>query len=615
MANLPSLRSLQFDLDSIWTFIFGVPASSGTVVSSIHNVCTEAAFLLLGMLRSMLNSPWQSEEEGSWLREYPVTLMQFFRYLYHNVPDLASMWMSPDFLCALAATVFPFNIRPYSEMVTDLDDEVGSPAEEFKAFAADTGMNRSQSEYCNVGTKTYLTNHPAKKFVFDFMRVLIIDNLCLTPASKQTPLIDLLLEASPERSTRTQQKEFQTYILDSVMDHLLAADVLLGEDASLPITSGGSYQILVNNVFYFTQRVVDKLWQGMFNKESKLLIDFIIQLIAQSKRRSQGLSLDAVYHCLNRTILYQFSRAHKTVPQQVALLDSLRVLTVNRNLILGPGNHDQEFISCLAHCLINLHVGSNVDGFGLEAEARMTTWHIMIPSDIEPDGGYSQDISEGRQLLIKAVNRVWTELIHSKKQALEELFKVTLPVNERGHVDIAVARPLIEEAGLKCWQNHLAHEKKCISRGEALVPTTQSKLSRVSSGFGLSKLTGSRRNRKESGLNKHSLSTQEISQWMFTHIAVVRDLVDTQYKEYQERQQNALKYVTEEWCQIEYELLRERGLWGPPIGSHLDKWMLEMTEGPCRMRKKMVRNDMFYNHYPYVPETEQEANVAVSMQN
>uniref|UniRef100_A0A667GDX9 WD repeat and FYVE domain-containing protein 3 n=1 Tax=Lynx canadensis TaxID=61383 RepID=A0A667GDX9_LYNCA len=608
VSELP--ENLQFDLDSIWTFIFGVPASSGTVVSSIHNVCTEAAFLLLGMLRSMLNSPWQSEEEGSWLREYPVTLMQFFRYLYHNVPDLASMWMSPDFLCALAATVFPFNIRPYSEMVTDLDDEVGSPAEEFKAFAADTGMNRSQSEYCNVGTKTYLTNHPAKKFVFDFMRVLIIDNLCLTPASKQTPLIDLLLEASPERSTRTQQKEFQTYILDSVMDHLLAADVLLGEDASLPITSGGSYQVLVNNVFYFTQRVVDKLWQGMFNKESKLLIDFIIQLIAQSKRRSQGLSLDAVYHCLNRTILYQFSRAHKTVPQQVALLDSLRVLTVNRNLILGPGNHDQEFISCLAHCLINLHVGSNVDGFGLEAEARMTTWHIMIPSDIEPDGGYSQDISEGRQLLIKAVNRVWTELIHSKKQALEELFKVTLPVNERGHVDIAIARPLIEEAGLKCWQNHLAHEKKCISRGEALAPTTQSKLSRVSSGFGLSKLTGSRRNRKESGLNKHSLSTQEISQWMFTHIAVVRDLVDTQYKEYQERQQNALKYVTEEWCQIEYELLRERGLWGPPIGSHLDKWMLEMTEGPCRMRKKMVRNDMFYNHYPYVPETEQETNVA-----
>ena len=53
-----------------------------------------------------------------------MTLMQFFRYLYHNVPDLASMWMNPDFLCALAATVFPFNIRPYSEMVGKREENV-----------------------------------------------------------------------------------------------------------------------------------------------------------------------------------------------------------------------------------------------------------------------------------------------------------------------------------------------------------------------------------------------------------------------------------------------------------------------------------------------------------
>lgn len=69
------------------------------------------------------------------------------------------------------------------------------------------------------------------------------------------------------------------------------------------------------------------------------------------------MSLDCIYHCLNRTVLYQLCRPHKTVPQQVALLDSLRVLTVNRNLVLGPGNHDHEFVACLAHCLINLHTG------------------------------------------------------------------------------------------------------------------------------------------------------------------------------------------------------------------------------------------------------------------
>jgi len=41
------------------------------------------------------------------------------------------------------------------------------------------------------------------------------------------------------------------------------------------------------------------------------------------------------------------------------------------------------------------------------------------------------------------------------------------------------------------------------------------------------------------------------------------------------------KYLLEEWTQTENELMRERGLWGPPLGSALDKWMLDMTEGIC----------------------------------
>ena len=38
-------------------------------------------------------------------------------------------------------------------------------------------------------------------------------------------------------------------------------------------------------------------------------------------------------------------------------------------------------------------------------------------------------------------------------------------------------------------------------------------------------------------------------------------------------------YTMEDWLQIERGLTRERGLWGPPVGSDLDKWMLDMTEG------------------------------------
>lgn len=66
--------------------------------------------------------------------------------------------------------------------------------------------------------------------------------------------------------------------------------------------------------------------------------------------------------------------------------------------------------------------------------------------------------STGRQLLLKAVNRVWTELMHSKRQMLEDIFKVSLPCNDRGHVDIATAKPALEEPALKSWQNHLGEK-------------------------------------------------------------------------------------------------------------------------------------------------------------
>lgn len=67
-------------------------------------------------------------------------------------------------------------------------------------------------------------------------------------------------------------------------------------------------------------------------------------------------------------------------------------------------------------------------------------------------------MSVGRQLLLKAVNRVWTELMHSKRQMLEDIFKVSLPCNDRGHVDITTAKPALEEPALKSWQNHLGEE-------------------------------------------------------------------------------------------------------------------------------------------------------------
>ena len=40
-----------------------------------------------------------------------------------------------------------------------------------------------------------------------------------------------------------------------------------------------------------------------------------------------------------------------------------------------------------------------------------------------------------------------------------------------------------------------------------------------------------------------------------------------------------LRFTVLEWSRIEWELTRERGLWGPNQPSPLDKWMLDTVEG------------------------------------
>ena len=79
-------------------------------------------------------------------------------------------------------------------------------------------------------------------------------------------------------------------------------------------------------------------------------------------------------------------------------------------------------------------------------------------------------------------------------------------------------------------------------------------------------------------------------------------------RSFQQLQLHTDKYNHLNWKRVEGELLRVRGIWGPTGESSLTKWMLDMTEGPCRMRKKLTRNVHFYTHYPYRKELEQIEN-------
>nr|XP_032805834.1 WD repeat and FYVE domain-containing protein 3-like isoform X3 [Petromyzon marinus] len=590
-------ENVQLDLDSIWRYSLGLPPSVFSAPPSVPAPCLEAVLTLLAMLRSTVNQPWQAEEEGSWLIEYPVTQLQFLQYLYHNVGGLANVWTHPEFLGSLAATIFPYNLRPHSEMVGDVEDSEG-PEDESGVFTSEApmGLNRSRSEQMVSARSSFLSQHPSRKLVVDFLRTIAVDSLLQGNVSRQSPpLLDVLLEASPERATQSQQREYQTELLLSIMGHLQSADALRLFWRTADNGSGrGTYTAVANGIFYFAQRVVDKLWQGMFSREPRLVFNFIAELISQAKQRSQGLSLDGLYGCLNRAVLYQLSRPRRWPAQQGVLQESLGQLLVHRNLLLGPGNYQPDFFACLLHCLLQIRMHRFVDGFGLEARSA---WHVLSTSD--PD---DEEASQARAQLVKLVRRVWQELIGSKRAVVEVLCRSPLPpdtLSDPGRSDLASLRHLLEEPSTRAWQTYLGQERKQLSRAEQ---TVSSRLRVGSSGgFALTRLTGNRKQRKESAANRSTPSLQDASVWMFTHIAVVRDLVDYRYKQQQERECSVARLLAAEWGRLEAEVTRERGPWGPPVGSRLDKWMLDPTEGPCRMRRKLMPNEHFYAHYAHYP--------------
>lgn len=51
--------------------------------------------------------------------------------------------------------------------------------------------------------------------------------------------------------------------------------------------------------------------------------------------------------------------------------------------------------------------------------------------------------------------------------------------------------------------------------------------------------------------------------WLRVHISLLKELVTTQATRYHEWHAHVRKWSLHEWHQLEAELTRERGIWGP----------------------------------------------------
>ncbi|XP_050428058.1 WD repeat and FYVE domain-containing protein 3 [Adelges cooleyi] len=593
-------KEKKLNLDGIWNFMFGVPMSQSlSAVSDRIILCPEAVTAILFTVRLLLNQENREMKYAYWLEDHPVTIIQFLFYLYHNLSDWMPAFMTSEILHSLSATLFPFSNPNLSEPTTPNDDcfvktPEGSPSS--------TAIKEQQS----------LTLHPSRKFVIDFLRVIVVDSLLLPVSSKSLPPLDLVLDASPEGASSSQVSKYQTELLSTLMDHLLAADIMIGEQAAVSTVPGGCTQNIPQNVCYLTCRVVDKLWQGVLIKDAHEVFDFIMKLIVQAKRRPCSVPMEGFYHCLNRTTLFLLSRNTDSIASQMPVLEALHKLTTHRTLVFGAGNHELDFVGCLIYCLLQLTSDMKII---LDTNAK-TTWHIN-PNQAEVE---EQTTKQGQNLMAVAAKRVWEELYISKKPAIEEVFKIPLPMSPNNKApDLHSVRELIYEIAQKHWLTYIDMEKKSLYKMPWELQTQiQSKIQKVTGGLTRLASRGKVLKRDESRWQSGSLSSistplsritkQEWSTWAGHGLNAVCDLVSMQVARQSQHQSFTLRYILDQWYLVEQELTRERGLWGPFTPCKLDKWVLDMTEGPCRMRKKMVKNQQFYIHYPYRPELESGDN-------
>ncbi|CAL8102436.1 unnamed protein product [Calicophoron daubneyi] len=94
---------------------------------------------------------------------------------------------------------------------------------------------------------------------------------------------------------------------------------------------------------------------------------------------------------------------------------------------------------------------------------------------------------------------------------------------------------------------------------------------------------------------------EAVHKLMPMQVGFLRELLEQQKRQYERNMGFIQRQLEVEWDKVEQELTRERGLWGRTSSDPLAKWKLDPTEGPCRMRKRMIPNLSFYSRYPYNP--------------
>ncbi|XP_036772494.2 WD repeat- and FYVE domain-containing protein 4 isoform X2 [Manis pentadactyla] len=542
-------------------------------------LCSEGALLLLEMLKATMSQPPTSPGDGAWERTFPISMLQFLSLVHRTYPQDPA-WRAPEFLQTLATVTFPVGM--HKGAVTESAQDGSSPG----ATAEDGGPAE--------GLQAPTRSHPTRKHLKEFMQLLLRELLLVAPHPKQWLPLEVLLEASPGNATSQQKRDFQSEVLLSTMEifHLSGGNMLMLRGNKEPqLTAEAAAAPSLTNISHFTQKLVEKLYSGMFSADPRHILLFItehIMVVIENASSQKDTVTSALYSSLNRVILHCLSKPQQSLSECLGLLSVLSFVQEHWDVILATYNPNVSFLLCFMHCLLLLSSRSYPEGFGLEPKPRMTPYHqvFLSPNEEvrEKSGEDFPSLSDVQHNIQKTVRTLWQQLMAQRRQELEDTFKIDLSVKPgESEVKIEEVTPLWEETMLKAWQHYLASEKKLLANRSNVGHQNKVALWSESLSSAMRLMPGRQ-------VKDPEFKTENFVSCIENYRRRGQELYASLYKDHIQRRRCGNIKAANAWARIQEELFGELGLWGQPAeATPCSQWELDWREGPARMRKRIRR--------------------------
>lgn len=169
-------------------------------------------------------------------------------------------------------------------------------------------------------------------------------------------------------------------------------------------------------------------------------------MVEQARKVPKQMPLMELQRSLNRLILYQVSNIPSSEDEQRSFMDMLCMFSSQAHVIFDETNVDDQFLECLLFCLLRIvlyekFLAKNpllVKMTSMEDEKEGTKPKIDHTSlqDRLPSGYVPGSLA----MMKSGANRLWTKMLEYKREDLQRLLSVDLPLPSDTHRETLLGR-------------------------------------------------------------------------------------------------------------------------------------------------------------------------------